>query len=117
MSQGVSTVDAMSGFYEYKRRLGADFLGLTTLALVHPSFSSRVRTKLFQAMVAIVYAIYFRAWFCRIAPFLRKRFRMKNHRLVRAGMARRFIRSRFILAALSSGNRQSSNNLAGPQDA
>ena len=116
MSQGISTVDAMSGFYEYKRRLGADFLGLTTLAMVHPSVSSRGRTKLFKAMVAIVDATYFRMWLCRITPLLRKRFRMKNHPLLRAGMARRFIRSRFILAAMRDSSDEPGSKHVGPQD-
>lgn len=102
IANGISTVDAMSGFYEYKRRLGADFLALTTLALVNRSLSSRVRTQLFRAVVYLVDAMYFRMWICRIAPLLRRRFRMENVPFLRAGMARRFIRSRFILAAMSS---------------
>jgi CelD/BcsL family acetyltransferase involved in cellulose biosynthesis len=101
MAQGISTVDAMSGFYEYKRRLGAEFMGLTSLAVIHSSRVSRMRAKLFKAAVAVVDALYFRLWLCRITPLLRKRFRVKNHPLVWAGMNRRFIRSRFILAALS----------------
>lgn len=101
ISQGIPMVDAMSGFYEYKRRLGAEFVGLTTMALVRGSTASRVRARLFKAVVSIVDATYFRLWLCRITPVLRKRFRMKKNAVLRAGMSRRFIRSRFILTAMS----------------
>lgn len=100
MDNGIPTVDAMSGFYEYKRRLGAEFLGLTTVAVVRNSMWSGARAAMFRLMLAVVDACYFRFWLCRFVPLIRKRLKIKPGRLLRAGMAQRFIRSRFVLIAL-----------------
>ena len=100
MTRGVTAVDGMSGFYEYKRRLGAEFLGLATLAVVHPSFSSRIRVRLVRTLILAINALYFRLWLSRVVPFLRSRKGLHDRSWLRAGMARRFIRSRFLMAAL-----------------
>jgi hypothetical protein len=98
--QGIEIVDAMSGFYEYKRRLGAEFLGLTTVAVVRNSMWSGARAAVFRLMVAVVDAMYFRLWLCKVVPFMRRCLRIKPGRILGAGMAVRFIRSRFVLIGL-----------------
>lgn len=99
MSQGIAAVDAMSGFYEYKRRLGADFLGLTMVSVLNAGTPSRKRAARFRRIVGLVNATYFRLWLCNMAPVLRKRFPVFDGRFLRAGMNEWFIRSRFLLAA------------------
>ena len=99
MEQGVDVVDGMSGFYEYKRRLGAEFPGLTTLSVVHPSLQSRLRAKFLRWLVLGVNALYFRLWLRRVVPYLRRQPGLRERRWLRAGMATRFVRSRFLIAA------------------
>lgn len=102
LAEGVRTVDAMSGFYEYKRRLGAEYLGLTSVAVVRDDRGSRIRARLFRSVLKLVDAAYFRVWLCRVTPLLRKRFHRMNWKFLYAGMSERFIRWRFLGAALAS---------------
>jgi CelD/BcsL family acetyltransferase involved in cellulose biosynthesis len=99
--EAIATVDAMSGFYEYKRRLGAEFLGLTSMAVVRYGAGARVRTVMFKWAMRLIDAVYFRGWLCRVTPVLRRRFHRMKWKFLDAGMNERFIRSRFLLAALA----------------
>jgi CelD/BcsL family acetyltransferase involved in cellulose biosynthesis len=101
IDERLSQVDAMSGFYEYKRRLGADFLRLKCVTAVHRRWSSRIRVGVFRAITAMIHLVYFRMWFSKLAPFLRRRLSEKSPRFLYAGMSRRHIRSRFVLDAFS----------------
>ncbi len=117
MSEGISVVDAMSGFYEYKRRLGAQFPGLSTLTVVHSSRASQRRARHFRWIVAAVDTIYFRLWLSRITPMLRTRFRIAHVGFLRAGMARWFIRARFLMAVFDIATQTAASGFENLQDA
>ncbi len=94
-------IDAMSGFYEYKRRLGAEFLSLKSVTAMRQRWPSRIRVAAFRVASMIVHLVYFRVWFSHLAPAFRRRFSGRAPRFLHAGMLRAFIRSRFVIDALS----------------
>jgi len=101
IDEHLTLVDSMSGFYEYKRRLGAQFLGLKCIAAVRRRWPSRIRVAVFRAITGLIHLVYFRVWYSKLAPFLRRRLGRSGPRFLGAPMSRTYIRSRFVLDALS----------------
>jgi CelD/BcsL family acetyltransferase involved in cellulose biosynthesis len=99
LKSGARQIDALPGYYDYKRRLGAQVLGVKTITVLSPRRRSRVRTRLFRAATWMVDLIYHRLWFWHVAPWLRKRFPRLRGGIVRAALWRRHIRARFLVAA------------------
>ncbi len=99
LRRGVTQIDALPGYYDYKRRLGARVLGVKTITVLSPRLPSRVRARLFWATTWMIDLAYHRIWFWRVAPWLRKRFPSLRKGMLRAGLWRRYVRSRFLVAA------------------
>lgn len=100
---GMKQIDGLSGFYEFKRRLGARFIGLQSLAVFSPRPRSHFRAKAFRKTTSLVEATYFRMWFWHILPWMRLRFsHFSKYIPGSGGLLRRFVQSRLIIPALGN---------------
>ncbi|MBN1341541.1 MAG: GNAT family N-acetyltransferase [Phycisphaerae bacterium] len=95
MRRGVSEIDALQGFYDYKRRLGARRLGIQSIGVTAPRPASRLRARAFHAATWLADLVYYRIWYWRLAPRLRGR----GLQLGEGSLWRRYIRCRFLVAA------------------
>ncbi len=95
---GVQMIDALPGSYDYKRRLGARTLGVKTIAVFPAGRFPAVRYAIVRGLTKVASLAYHRAWFWHVAPWFRARFPMWRGPLLRAGLWRRFVRARFLVA-------------------
>ncbi len=69
-ANGVRQIDAMRGFYEYKRLLGARVTQQTSIVAVRRGLMHRARAGAFRVAARLLDLAYYRIWFCRVAPRL-----------------------------------------------
>ncbi len=97
IAERITCLDAMSGFYEYKRRLGATFLGLQCITLIRRDTGVTVRLALLTFLTRWIDVVYFRVWYSKIAPTLRRLFPKFRWSVLKSGMSPSYLRSRFLL--------------------
>jgi len=68
VSTGVQQVDAMRGYYEYKRLLGARVAHQTSIIALRRDLTSRVRCGAFRSGAKLLDLAYYKLWFSRLAP-------------------------------------------------
>jgi len=105
---GAEQLDALGGYYEFKRRLGAKVLGLQSIRIVNPSRRSRLRLRLFALMTRLIDTVYHRAWYWHLAPWIRKNPRFGSRINLQQGLRTRFLRARFLVAARRPRSHQAS---------
>ncbi|MHC4418167.1 MAG: GNAT family N-acetyltransferase [Planctomycetota bacterium] len=101
LAAGVTQIDALPGYYNYKRRLGARVLTTKTIRVMPPRISSLVRMLVFKSATWLIDFIYHRAWFWHFAPWLRRAFPKIRISWLWAGLWPRFTRARFLIDAKS----------------
>jgi CelD/BcsL family acetyltransferase involved in cellulose biosynthesis len=99
LSSETAQIDALPGYYDYKRRLGAHVLGVNNIYVSSLRMTSRIRTKIFSGATWIIYQTYYRLWFWHVAPYLRRKLPKLRFPGLWAGLWPRFIRARFLVAA------------------
>jgi CelD/BcsL family acetyltransferase involved in cellulose biosynthesis len=72
IEDGRTMVEAGPGSYEYKLRLGAEELPLRRVVISGRSSSSRWRTALLLRWADLLHLVYYRGWFLKLAPRLRR---------------------------------------------
>ena len=70
INEGVSRVDAGTGRYEYKLRLGGKEQGVRSLLIVANRQDVKKKFRVFCIMADLLDKFYYRLWFLRIAPRL-----------------------------------------------
>ena len=105
--RGVRQIDSLPGYYDYKRRLGAQFLGIKNITVLSPRLMFRVRCRLFRAVTWLVVLVYFRVWHYHVAPWLRLRLPNLQVWPLRACQWQRLIRSRFLVVPKGGRSRES----------
>ena len=70
ISQDVENIDAMRGIYEYKLKLGGRLSPLTRVRLSRNGLWQSFRVILFTFFCKFVDILYYRIWYCRVAPKL-----------------------------------------------
>ncbi len=95
---GDALIDALPGSYEYKRRLGAKTLEVKTITVLPEGNRGRWRLALVKTMTQLMSLAYHRVWFWHFAPWLRSKFPGLRLPLLQAGLWRRFVRARFLVA-------------------
>jgi CelD/BcsL family acetyltransferase involved in cellulose biosynthesis len=95
---GAMLIDALGGYYEHKRRLGAKVLNLQTITVTRGRSATDLRLRAFMAATRFMDLIYHRAWYWHLAPAMRQRFPRLVGAWGRQGLSRRFLRSRFLVA-------------------
>jgi hypothetical protein len=68
IGQDVESIDSMRGVYEYKLKLGGRLSPLARVRFVRKGLSPFLRSWLFRFFCQFVDIIYYRIWYCRIAP-------------------------------------------------
>ncbi len=70
IAEGVVWVDSMRGRYEYKLKLGGELFPLCSLFITRRGLLPRFRTWVFRHLATFWDLVYYRLWYCRIAPRL-----------------------------------------------
>ncbi len=70
MQQGVRSIDSMRGRYDYKLRLGGKLFPLLRVRIVRKGACRAVRLACFGACASLIDLVYYKLWYCRIAPKL-----------------------------------------------
>ena len=70
IAEGVRRIEAGSGHYPYKLRLGGVEYPLQSLLLAPNRWWPRLKARLLGAYADILHLAYYRIWFCRLAPRL-----------------------------------------------
>lgn len=70
IDEGVREIEAGSGQYPYKVKLGGDVYSLHTLVATRSNTLCRWRATLFMKLALLLNLFYYRLWFCRFAPKL-----------------------------------------------
>ena len=68
IDEGVRTVEAGAGHYDYKVSLGAEELPLRQLVISRSSMDARVKSALLLHWSDILNTLYYRLWFLKLAP-------------------------------------------------
>ena len=68
INDNVKSIEAGTGRYEYKLRMGGDESSLQSIMFVARERHTKRRVKLFIRGARFLHRWYYRAWFCRIAP-------------------------------------------------
>lgn len=98
IAAGAAMLDGLGGYYEFKRRLGAQVVGLQSVTIVRRGGASRARLRAFVAATRTVDGLYHRLWYWHAAPWLRRRIPPTFARMLSRGLRTRFIRGRFLVA-------------------
>lgn len=94
---GAMLIDALGGYYEHKRRLGAEVLKLQSITITRANWTAAMSLRAFVAFTRAVDLVYHRAWYWHLAPAMRKRFPRLIGSWGRQSLSRRFLRSRFLV--------------------
>ncbi len=97
IQMGATQIDALIGHYDYKRRLGAKVTYLKAITVFPRNRTSYLRFHLFKCVTWLICLVYFRIWFWRFAPFLRRKSSFSHIRPLRAGLWKRYIRTQFLV--------------------
>lgn len=98
IADGARLLDGLGGYYEFKRRLGAEITGLQSITITRHSGSNRATIRAFVTATRMIDAIYHRLWYWHLAPAIRRRVPAGLDRIVARGLRTPFIRSRFLVA-------------------
>jgi CelD/BcsL family acetyltransferase involved in cellulose biosynthesis len=98
LERGITEIDAMMGYYEYKRRLGAEIAHVQTITAISGSLDSRLRWRIAQAVTWWRFLWYYRIWYWRLVPRIRRCF-TRHPELLRKTLSHKFLRSRFLVGA------------------
>lgn len=71
IARGATQLDAMRGYYDYKKWLGARVVQQKSMVLLPDAPRARRRFDRFRAASKIMNLLYYRIWFSRLAPKLR----------------------------------------------
>ena len=69
---GVRRIEGGVGSYEYKTVLGAADVPLRQLIVTRPGRMAEIRLRLLLGWGRVLHLGYYRLWFCRLAPWLRR---------------------------------------------
>ena len=72
IEEGQTAVEAGPGHYDYKLKLGADEHQLRRVIVSGRSTSSRLRAALLLRWADLLHLVYYRGWFLKLAPRLRR---------------------------------------------
>lgn len=75
IKENISQVDGGQGHYDYKLKLGANEYQLQSILVGKNSFRQRVKAKIFLWLSKFLHIVYYKIWFCRLAPKLPSIFR------------------------------------------
>ena len=87
IERGIRRIDAGLGHYEYTLRLGGRVQPARTLVLTANRAHARLRGQLFRGVARLVDRLYYRLWYCRLAPRLPGRLRPLRPAWVRSRFA------------------------------
>lgn len=99
LQQGIHEIDALPGEYDYKRRLNAETGSVKTITVTPSRNRSRFKRKLFVLITKMVDLFYYRVWYWRIAPWIRRNGPAPISKLFNKGICRCLIHTRFLVAA------------------
>lgn len=68
MERGVTCVDGLRGLYEYKRLLGARIERQKMITATRSAALGSLKTAMFRVAARWLDLLYYRLWFCRVAP-------------------------------------------------
>jgi CelD/BcsL family acetyltransferase involved in cellulose biosynthesis len=72
IGDGVRLVEAAAGEYDYKLDYGGELVGMRRMIIGAPRFHARIRLWLLLAWSDLLNLLYYRVWFLKLAPRLRK---------------------------------------------
>lgn len=70
IASGIRRIEAGSGHYPYKLRLGGTEYPLHSILVARNHWWSRFKARLLAARADVLNLLYYRLWFCRLAPRL-----------------------------------------------
>lgn len=70
IDEDVEYIDAMRGKYDYKMRLGGKLFPIRNIYLIASRLLTVIRVSTFWAMARLLNLLYYKIWFCRLAPKL-----------------------------------------------
>lgn len=94
---GIKQIDALPGLYDYKRRLGAQVLGVKNLTVLSSAPCAARTFSLHRTWAMLLSKTYHHAWYWKAAPWLRIRMPHLFGPMLRAGMWRTMIRCRCLV--------------------
>lgn len=97
LRRGANQVDALNGFYDYKRRLGARAISLQTLTVETTQGSRRATLAAVRLGVWLTFQLYCRAWYWHLAPWLRRKMPRVRSGPLKWALDPKFLRSRFLV--------------------
>lgn len=68
IGEGITCIDGGQGHYDYKLKLGAREYPLQSILITGGAFQKRFKTKLFLWFSSSLHVVYYKIWFCRLAP-------------------------------------------------
>ena len=99
LQKGIREIDALPGQYDYKRRLNAETGSVKTITVTPSRKPSRLKRKFFVLLTKMVDLVYYRVWYWRIAPWIRRHGPAPIRRIFNKGICPCLIRTRFLVAA------------------
>jgi hypothetical protein len=70
INNGILNIDSMRGRYDYKLRLGGKLFPLARLHIVRKGIFRSIRLRMFKIICQILDLLYYKVWYCRLAPKL-----------------------------------------------
>jgi hypothetical protein len=70
IKDGVNSIDAMRGYYEYKIVMGGELLPTSNILVFSKNLRSLIRISIFRSLVWLLNVVHFKIWRRRIAPRL-----------------------------------------------
>lgn len=92
---GLTQIDGMNGYFEYKKRWGARYNQLQNITLLSKDAWSRLAIRDFRSASRLHY-LYNRVWYWHLAPWLRRRFPQFTPHWLERGQTQKFMRTRFM---------------------
>ena len=99
MCTGAKQIDALPGYYDYKRRLGARCVAIKTVTVFARKRLSTLRVRVFRSTTWVISLIYHRIWFWHLAPWLRIKLPNVRASFLNASLWQPLIRTRFLVVA------------------
>jgi CelD/BcsL family acetyltransferase involved in cellulose biosynthesis len=95
IESGVTHIDSMDGYYQYKELWGASYHKLQSVTVLSEKISSCLARRDFL-LAWRMHHLWNRIWFWHAAPWLRQKFPQLRSTWLRAGLGSRYMRSRFL---------------------
>ncbi len=110
LQKGIHEIDALPGQYDYKRRLNAETGSVKTITVLPSRKPSHRKRKFFVLLTKLVDLIYYRVWYWRIAPWIRRNAPAPIAERFNRGICSCLIRTRFLVAAKPQSAEPSASN-------